>query len=195
MRHAASGLLVALVATLSAAPAGAATIEARGDLEPPVITIDGIVEPKDLAAFLDKARGLRQAVVRLRSVGGSILPAMAIGRELKQLGFSTEVRDYCNSACSLIWIAGSTRYLPPGSHLGFHQPREQNHTVSIPGVAQEAAYLARLGLTDAAITWAVSAPPTDLRWLTYEDARRLGIAVVPGSAPAGSAPLLPKLSL
>lgn len=128
-------------------------------------------------------------------MGGSILPAMAIGRELRQLGFATEVREYCNSACSLIWMAGATRYLPPGSRLGFHQPRETNHAVSISGVAQEAAYLARLGLTDAAITWAVSAAPTDLRWLTLEDARRFAIAVVPGSAQAAVKPLLPRLPL
>ena len=193
MRLAGTFGLVTVLLT-AASPLRAATIEVHGEFEPPVITLDGIVEPKDLAAFQDKARGLSQAVVRLRSIGGSILPAMAIGRELRQLGFSTEVREYCNSACSLIWMAGATRYLPPGSRLGFHQPREMNHAVSISGVAQEAAYLARLGVTDAAITWAVSAAPTDLRWLTLEDARRFAIAVVPGSAQTAARPLLPRLS-
>jgi len=186
-------VLATLAGILTLAPARAATIEVDGEVDPPVIAIEGTVEPKDLAAFLDKARGLRQAVVRMRSIGGSILPAMAIGREVQKLGFSTEVREYCSSACSLIWIAGTTRYLPPGSRVGFHQPREQNHAVSIPGVALEASYLARLGLTDAAITWAVSAAPTDLRWLTLEDARRLEIAVVPEAAQTSAKPVLPRL--
>lgn len=194
MRSAAAPLVVlTTLSVLSVAPATAATIEVHGDVEPPVIAIEGTVEPRDLAVFMDKTRGLSQAVVRMRSIGGSILPAMAIGRQLRDLGFATEVRDYCNSACSLMWLAGTTRYLPPGSRVGFHQPREQNHSVSIGGVALEASYLARLGLTDDAITWAVSAAPTDLKWLTPADAQRLEIAIVPGSARTTAKRLLPAL--
>lgn len=182
VRLAALITLATLALPGAAVPAAAAVIAVRADVEPPVIVIDGTVEPRDLAVFMDRTRGLSQAVVRLRSLGGSILPAMEIGRQLHQLGFATEVHEFCDSACSLMWLAGTTRYLPPGSRVGFHQPREQNHAVSISGVALEASYLARLGLSDDAITWAVSAAPTQLKWLTAEDARRLDIAIVPGAA-------------
>jgi hypothetical protein len=174
-------VLAALLA--SASPCAGASIELYRDQQPPVIFIDGTLEPKDLDGFLARTQGLKEAIVRLKSVGGSILPAMAIGREVRKLGFSTEVTEYCHSACSLIWMAGNRRYFPPGSRVGFHQPIDRNRAASIYGVALEASYLARLGFSDAAITYALSAAPSSLRWLTIEDAQRLGIAVTPGSAP------------
>jgi hypothetical protein len=80
-------------------------------------------------------------------------------------------------------MAGSKRYLPPGSRVGFHQPIDKNRAVSINGVALEASYLARLGLSDAVVGYAVSASPSELRWLTVEDAQRVGLALTPSSAP------------
>ena len=176
---------VALAAALSitAIPARAAIVELYRDQQPPVIFIDGTLEPKDLDGFVAKANGLKEAVVRLKSIGGSILPAMAIGREVRQRGYATEVREFCSSACSLIWMAGSKRYLPPGSRVGFHQPIDKNRAVSINGVALEASYLARLGLSDAVVGYAIGAPPSELRWLTVEDAQRIGLALMPSSAP------------
>ncbi len=180
-------VLAALVANSS--PSAGANIELYLDQQPPVIFIDGTLEPKDFDGFLAKSHGLKEAVVRLKSVGGSILPAMAIGREVRKLGLSTEVMEYCNSACSLIWMAGNRRYFPPGSRIGFHQPIDRNKTPSIYGIALEASYLARLGFSDEAITYAVSAAPSSLRWLTAEDAQRIGIAITPTSAPVAAVSL------
>jgi hypothetical protein len=185
---------VSLAATLLiiVAPARAASIEVYRDQQPTVISIDGTLGPKDFDGFLAKAYGLKEAVVRLKSIGGSILPAMAIGREVRQRGYATEVREFCSSACSLVWMAGSRRYLPPGSRVGFHQPIDRNRAVSINGVALEASYLARLGLSDTVVSYAISAPPSELRWLTVEDAQRIGLALMPSSAPVvAMSPLKP----
>ena len=58
----------------------------------------------------------------LDSPGGSLVPAIAIGKLVRQKGYATVVLDQstCNSACALIWLAGTPRYLEGAGNLGFH---------------------------------------------------------------------------
>ena len=164
-----------------ALPCAAANITVYRDQSPPVVFIDGTLEFQDAWIFKDNTEGLAKAVVKLRSRGGQISAAIAMGTRIHRLQFETEVWQTCQSACGLIWLAGVKRYLPPGTSLGFHQPRDVNTGgVSISSVARIGAYLGQLGLSDQAITFTVSAPPNEMKWITSAaEAEKVGIAVAP----------------
>jgi hypothetical protein len=53
-------------------------------------------EPNDFDGVAAKALGLNEAVVGLRSIGGSILPGMAAGREVRRLDLTTEAGESCD---------------------------------------------------------------------------------------------------
>jgi hypothetical protein len=172
---------IALAASLGsiALPCAAANITVYRDQIPPVIFVDGFLEFQDAWTFKDKTEGLKKAVVKLRSRGGQISAAIAMGTRIHRLQFETEVWQTCQSACSLIWLAGAERFLPPGTTLGFHQPKDVNTGgASISSVARIGTYLSQLGLSDQAITFMLSAPPNEMKWITNAaDAERVGISV------------------
>jgi hypothetical protein len=54
----------------------------------------------------------------------------------------------CNSACTLIWLAGTYRHLDPKTRLGFHSAREKRDTLARfeEGNKKIAEYLTKLGI-------------------------------------------------
>jgi hypothetical protein len=73
-------------------------------------------------------------VVAFQSIGGKVLPALIMGRRIRQLGWTTVVgravlsdagvhfeRAGCYSACSMVMLGGVERYVVPGSKPGVHQ--------------------------------------------------------------------------
>jgi hypothetical protein len=165
---------VALFCTL-ALPAQAASITVDRTHSPPVVFIDGDLEQKDSYAFTALTEGMEKALVKLRSVGGRIYPALQIGNEIRRRGFDTSVIGYCNSACALIWAGGSNKHLPQNAKLGFHQPREDDGKVSTSGIAVVASYMARLGYSDAAIRFALAAPPNSMKWVGTAERGMMGV--------------------
>lgn len=76
-------------------------------------------------AFLDivkaqEARGKRVTTLRLASPGGSLGPALAMGRLARQKGVKTVVDDKCVSACAFVFMGGVMRHASPMT-LGVHQ--------------------------------------------------------------------------
>jgi hypothetical protein len=142
------------------------------------ITIDGEITASDVARFRQLALQSREAVVVLNSSGGSVLPALEIGRTLRIAGFSTAVsaNGMCTSACALIWLAGSPRWLdgPVGFHAAYKDDKG-NLRESGSGNALVGRYLTELGLPANAILFATSAPPDRILWLTNENKEIAGI--------------------
>jgi hypothetical protein len=62
------------------------------------------------------------SVVVLASQGGSVVPALEIGRAIRLKAFTTVVasNSLCASACALTWLAGTHRFMSANSHIGFH---------------------------------------------------------------------------
>src|SRR4051812_33658998 len=87
-----------------------------------LITITGEIQPGDDAKFRQLSVTYNKAVVALDSRGGSLLPALEIGKIIRINEHATVVPEdaVCTSACALIWVAGSTKYLSPGGRVGFH---------------------------------------------------------------------------
>jgi len=93
--------------------------------------------PREFLRFID-GRDLRNAMVVLDSDGGSVLGAIALGREIRRLGLSTSVgrvsvsgaekeniiissRADCESMCAFVLLAGVQRKVPAGARVMVHQ--------------------------------------------------------------------------
>jgi hypothetical protein len=171
-------ILAALLLTM-ALPGRAAQIQVRDDMgKLPVIGILGTIEANDVERFQELSNTLNNAIVLLKSTGGKVAPAIQIGELVKAKGYTTVVSDLCASACALIWLAGSKRFMTPGARIGFHQAYNSMGQSDGLGNAILGSYLTRLGLSYSAIVYATQAQPNEVKWLTVDDAKRLGIPVI-----------------
>ncbi len=96
--------------------------------------------PREFVKFVD-GRDLRGAVIALDSDGGSVLGAIALGREIRRLNLATTVgrtsdldtpagamaraallpRADCESMCTFVLLAGVKRSVPPDARVMVHQ--------------------------------------------------------------------------
>ena len=127
-----SSIVAAVVALSAPAPATAIYLSRAGD----AATLFGTFGPGDdvdFAAFLAQKNMPPLRVLYLDSLGGAILPAIAIARRVRKAGLTTAVRAlsaHCDSACTLVFAAGVKRHYIHGeavaegfgalSGLGYH---------------------------------------------------------------------------
>jgi len=96
--------------------------------------------PKDFEAFAKKNK-IDNLTIALDSDGGSVLGALALGREIRKLGMTTTVgktvdlastdggkkraklqaRAYCESMCAFVLLAGVQRRVPAEARVMVHQ--------------------------------------------------------------------------
>jgi hypothetical protein len=142
------------------------------------ILIRGQIVPGDEQQFRAVADTVSAdvVVVSLSSPGGSVAPAIAIGRMVRARGFMTLVgrAGFCASACTLIWLSGKHAVVQRNAYLGFHAAAV-NGQFSAEGTAYVASYLRELGLTPAQIQYAVGTPQPLIRVATERDAMALDI--------------------
>ena len=183
-----ASLLVAGGAT--AADLDGAPADAEG---PAVIALSGEIIRGDadrLAALVDQFPG---AIVFLNSEGGLVGEALRMGTMVRGSAVATAVAsgDACLSACALIWVAGPQLYLSAQGRVGAHAAYfDHGSSVETSGIgnAEIGAYLARLGLSDAAVRFFTVAAPDKMLDLTPEMARIVGIDVTILGAQAAAAP-------
>ena len=90
--------------------------------------------PKDPRRNMPPPANTPKVIVAFESVGGKVVPALVIGRRIRQLGWTTIVGRArltqtgvvfdgagCYSACSMVMLGGVERYVAPGSRPGVHQ--------------------------------------------------------------------------
>jgi hypothetical protein len=191
MRSMAGLCALALTASsLLAAPAFATVEHSTLDRGVEAIVITGDIVEGDDARFSDLSRRFPRAVVYLESAGGSLLPAIEIGKLVHARHHATAVLDgsVCTSACALIWIAGSPRYLGHEGRLGFHASySDEGGRLVETGVgnAMVGHYLAQLDLSEDAAVFATIASPYEINWLTPENSGEAGIPfeAAPSSLP------------
>ncbi|KQP51432.1 hypothetical protein [Methylobacterium sp. Leaf108] len=75
-----------------------------------------------VAALLAENPGVRR--IHLTSGGGLVSEGMSLGSLVAAHGLATYVPDDCASACTLVFVRGTRRYLGTGGRLGFHAPYE-----------------------------------------------------------------------
>jgi hypothetical protein len=96
--------------------------------------------PRDFQAFA-RAQKLEGFTIALDSDGGSVLGALALGREIRRLGMTTTVgktvslnatesgkrraklvpQAYCESMCAFVLLAGIERHVPAEARVMVHQ--------------------------------------------------------------------------
>jgi hypothetical protein len=143
-----------------------------------VITFLGEMTVEEIDNFHTKIGGISQAIVVFDSPGGAVLAGIQIGTEIRARQFWTFVKGgtRCASACALAWLGGVRRAISPAGAVGFHAAYDARTGLESGwGNALIGAYLARLGLPDAAVLYITSTGPTSLQWLRAEDAVKVGI--------------------
>lgn len=145
-----------------------------------VISITGSLIRGDENKFIDAALRNPAAIVVLDSDGGDLTAGLEIGKAIHLKGFVTLVPEggRCASACALAWLAGRVRGMSDHSLIGFHAAYlGGTGEVASAGNAIVGSYLTQLGLPTSAIVYITSSKPSEMQWLTSEDADRYGIPV------------------
>lgn len=177
------GFTLAMMAGLTGAASGA-EFELLDGQDPSriVVRMHGLIAEGDFGRFLSVTAGATTATLILNGSGGLFDEAMRIGAEIQRRGFATMVSadGVCFSACALVWIAGSERYMARAAQIGFHDtyveydglPRRAG--LQSPAVGE---YLIELGLGEDAVDFVTHPPPDDVTFLTPMLARGIGINV------------------
>lgn len=176
-------LVIAAVALLvCATPALAADIQYHeGSDGGGYIVLEGDIQIGDAVKFRKLAAGSNADIVFLKSQGGSLSEAFEIGRIVTVSNYTTIVLDdtWCSSACALIWIAGTKRFVQPRSHVGFHAGYTVDNGKPITSAMANALigrYLTQLNLPAEAIVFATSATPDKMAWLDTANPGSQGIS-------------------
>ena len=190
MRLGLPGLLGVLGSCLAAVPASAAVEHSTLDRGVEAIVISGDILEGDDARFGELSRRFPRAVVYLESAGGSLVPAIELGKQVRAglLATAVLVGSTCTSACALVWLAGTPRYLGPEAHLGFHASySDEGGRLVETGVGNAIVghYLSQLDLPEDAAVFATIASPYEINWLTADNSGEAGIAfeAAPASLP------------
>ena len=116
--------------------------------------IAGVIDYAMLSAFQEAVKAHPQLHrVHLESEGGLIYAARVMANLILAQGLETEVSTTCNSACTLIFAAGSRRVLGKQGRLGFHsygRPSQFHMLMADTVVEQQkdADYLRARGVTE-----------------------------------------------
>lgn len=173
--------LLTLLNCFSGITATAATItvsQSRNDLTQ--IIMSGEFVPEDLDRFVAASASARTAVVRFNSRGGHLQTGLLIGLIIRQKGYTTAVGagSLCYSSCALAWLAGRTRLNDVRSKVGFHAAADANRSYSPEGTEMMRAYARSLGLSTLAAKFLTEATPDDMRFLTANSAKEIGVNVI-----------------
>lgn len=169
------------VATLVAVPAQAGQVTIQ-DGRICAISIAGRIEDGDDLLFSSLASAYPHALVVLSGPGGKVVPALAIGREIRARGLRTLVpaEAVCASACSLIWLAGTPRLLGTDARIGFHAlstPRLGASPIETHAFDPELVrYLTELGYALDVTATIVNTPSVLVHWRDAIELNANGIA-------------------
>jgi hypothetical protein len=168
---------IAIVLYLIATPAAAAEFTHRSQPNgPDVISIRGEIYADDDKKFIEIASDIMHASIILDVKGGHIGAAISIGRFTRFRNYETRVQNgaVCNSACTLIWLAGTLRHLDRRARLGFHSAATTPtppYRRSEPGNARMATYMTGMGVPQQVIDLQPKADPCCLNYVDYAQAK------------------------
>jgi hypothetical protein len=92
----------------------------------PFVIIDGPIERGDWSRFMKVMKAHPEAQgVALNSIGGSLDDGLAIAGQIDKRGLATALIDTCHSVCSIMFLAGAERYVPPNFTLSVHSAYRQ----------------------------------------------------------------------
>jgi hypothetical protein len=156
----------------------------------------GTITPGIAQAFAAEVakRGAYIKTVVLKSPGGSVQDAIAMGRLIRKSNFATEVETYCASSCPLVFAGGVERRVGAKAAIGVHQVFAPPQ----PGLAQTdemaegqrisatvQAYLRDMGVDLGVWIDAMQTPKERLYYFTPNELVQLKLATqAAGASPA-----------
>jgi ATP-dependent protease ClpP protease subunit len=171
-----------------------------------LVFVAGDFQNGDSDRFANETRGLSSVVVAFQSAGGIALEGMAISENIRNGGFATYVASgaTCASACGVAWLGGKRRAMSANARIGFHAAYHKTGygTTEDSGMTNAVlgAFLSqKLGLSYLAVAYLThESGRNNLKWLTPDDARKVGIDVeviemnAGAPAPQYSVPAVPR---
>ncbi|OWQ86319.1 hypothetical protein CDN99_21030 [Roseateles aquatilis] len=159
----------------------------------------GVGDARRLAALLEASPTVR--MFEVASPGGRLTEAERIVDLVRRRGASTRAVGDCQSACTLVFLAGAKRQLMPGAQLGFHRASTGTYNPAFDEIANQelARTYRRMDLPEDYIHKTLSTPPHRMWYPTSEDLVRhalilpppktLDVALPEGDKPGHAAPL------
>jgi hypothetical protein len=125
--------------------------------------IDLVVSGELRQGSADEFRRVMQNSPQVKSVvldspGGLLQEGESLATIIAQYKLDTTVQRECLSACTLAFLAGQRRCVPPGKRLGFHAPSrllELAHSTTRQAAAYQRNLYSKAGLSDSFITTAL----------------------------------------
>ena len=123
----------------------------------------------------------RVRVVELESPGGRLYEARQIAEVVRNRAWQTRATGNCESACTLVFMAGSSRQLMPGAQLGFHRAFAGTFNPMVDRLAnQELALMYRnAGLPDDFIARTLRTPPWEMWYPEIDEMANGGLITAP----------------
>lgn len=111
--------------------------------------------------------------IALGGRGGSVLEAISAGRIIRASGLKTTFWNNCYSACSLVFLGGTTRTIwSPYPKLGFHKMSVNGVAIPVnhPAYAGVAKYAGEMGVEWSVLIKAMlSAEPSSMKYLSHDE--------------------------
>ncbi|AXI45960.1 hypothetical protein C1J03_07945 [Sulfitobacter sp. SK012] len=156
------------------------------------VLLEGAISVGDAERITKQITALAPAPTRviLNSPGGSVRDALRLGRELRDAGLTTEMRenDICYSACPYLLAAGIARDIPESASVGVHQHFFGENTFLPAFVAVEdiqrgqgevMRYFYEMGIDPLVMQHALVTPPNEIYVLLPEELLRYGFTQSP----------------
>ena len=130
----------------------------RVTLSDTTVRIDGNIDYAVHEAFEEMLASSNEIkVVELSSNGGLVYAARAIATLVLERSLDTRVLETCNSACTLILVAGTRRSMDAGGRVGFHsygRPTQFHQLMVDPNdeYAKDLRFMQGRGITEAFLT-------------------------------------------
>lgn len=138
-------------------------------------------------------KGRNGVIIHLNSFGGSMRAGLALGRRIRELGFSTQVgvkggasirneAGICESACVMLFAGGRFRLIQPDSLVGVHQFATANQVTSEQALADAQIFSAAtvnflrdMGVSTQLFSLMAATPTNAMQALSVPDQINLGL--------------------
>ncbi len=157
-------------------PIGQATFRLSGDGH--ALRLEGAIGMGDAARLEDLiATAPQLRLVELESPGGRLVEAERMVELLRGRGASTRAVGNCESACTLVFLAGSKRQLMPGAQLGFHRASSGTYNPVFDEMANQhlSSVYRGMGLPEDYVDRTLKTSPRSMWYPTNEDLAARGL--------------------
>jgi hypothetical protein len=117
-------------------------------------------------------------VVKIESLGGRHVEAVKIAQLLQEMKINTRVEKLCESACTVVFLAGTVRSATPRTLFGFHSATvtgDPSAAYDVQATLLMSETYRQFGVPEEFIAKVAKVPPDDMYYPTISELQRVGI--------------------